>query len=294
VVERGEGVHFVVVDPVPGQVPAGVVEGDAVGEFEGSEVVADGGEAGHEGEIGAGDGEDEGVVGGVGGDDAVDVGGGGGEGVFGVADEVEGVARIHEEDSDEREDDGGGSEEARRVGVLVAKAGEVPVAFEDDGDEEGKGDGDDEVVPGLEVVVIGEEGDVAGGPKEERWDERVAEEADFHQGYEGGQQAERVEEGAEPHAVCEGGAEDGEGGRRRHAGVGVGAEEVAVVEKEVGSDEQAVVGEPDYSGDDERWDGKAEEGADAVSGAGVEEVCDGGEEEDGGGLGEDHGGDEET
>ena len=37
-----------------------------VGELHGAEVVADGAQAGHEGEVGAGDGEDEGVVGGVG------------------------------------------------------------------------------------------------------------------------------------------------------------------------------------------------------------------------------------
>ena len=43
--------------------------------------------------------------------------------------------------------------------------------------KQGEGDRDDEVVPGLEIVVVGEEGGVAGGPEEERGDERVAQEA---------------------------------------------------------------------------------------------------------------------
>src|SRR5258708_30287171 len=83
VVHGGEGVHVVVVNLVPGDVPAGEVGLDADGEVHGAEVVADGGEAGHEGELGAADGEDEWVVGGVGGDDLMDLGGGAGEGVVG-------------------------------------------------------------------------------------------------------------------------------------------------------------------------------------------------------------------
>ncbi len=83
-VEGREGVHFVVVDLVPGDVPAGAVGLDTDGEVHGAEVVADGGQAGHEGELGAADGEDERVVGAVGRDDVVDLGGGGGEGVVGV------------------------------------------------------------------------------------------------------------------------------------------------------------------------------------------------------------------
>ena len=48
-IQRGEGVHLVVVDLVPGNVPAGVIGLDADGKVHGAEVVADGGEAGHEG-----------------------------------------------------------------------------------------------------------------------------------------------------------------------------------------------------------------------------------------------------
>src|SRR5438874_2014827 len=56
-IEGGEGVHFVVVDLIPGDVPAGAIGFDADGEIHGAEVVADGGQAGHEGELGAADGE---------------------------------------------------------------------------------------------------------------------------------------------------------------------------------------------------------------------------------------------
>jgi hypothetical protein len=56
-VEEGcEGVHLVVVELVPGRVPSGAVALDALVEVEGAEVVVDGRQAGHEGEVGAGDG----------------------------------------------------------------------------------------------------------------------------------------------------------------------------------------------------------------------------------------------
>src|SRR5258708_31378936 len=91
VVHGGEGVHLVVVNLVPGDVPAGAVGLDADGEIHGAEVVADGGKSGHEGELRAADGEDERVVGGIGGDDVVDLGGGAGKRVVGGADVGEGV-----------------------------------------------------------------------------------------------------------------------------------------------------------------------------------------------------------
>ena len=94
VVHGGEGFHLVVVDLVPGDVPAGMVGLDADGKVHGAEVVADGGKAGHEGELGAADREDERVVGGIGGDDAADLGGGASEGVVGGADVVEGLAGV--------------------------------------------------------------------------------------------------------------------------------------------------------------------------------------------------------
>jgi hypothetical protein len=133
--EGGEGVHLVFVDLVPGDVPAGVVGLDADGEFHGAEVVADGGEAGHEGELGAADGEDEGVVGGVGRDDAADLRGRGGEGVVGCADVVEGLASVG--DSDGGEDGGdGGDGEAVPDGLDAGTASKVgiPEAGEDYGD----------------------------------------------------------------------------------------------------------------------------------------------------------------
>lgn len=48
-VHGGEGVHLVVFDLVPDDVPAGAVGLDSNGEVHGAEVVADGGQAGHEG-----------------------------------------------------------------------------------------------------------------------------------------------------------------------------------------------------------------------------------------------------
>src|ERR1700679_952169 len=64
-VDGGEGVHFVVLDLVPGDVPAGTVGLAAYREFHGAEVVADGGQASHERKLRAADGENERVVGGV-------------------------------------------------------------------------------------------------------------------------------------------------------------------------------------------------------------------------------------
>lgn len=58
-VQRREGVHLVVFDMVPGDVPAGAVGTDADGEVHRAEVVADRRQAGHEREIGPTDGEDQ-------------------------------------------------------------------------------------------------------------------------------------------------------------------------------------------------------------------------------------------
>lgn len=51
VIEGGECVHLVVLDLIPGDVPAGVVGLDAVGQFHGAKVVADRGQAGHQGKV---------------------------------------------------------------------------------------------------------------------------------------------------------------------------------------------------------------------------------------------------
>ena len=79
--------------------------------------------------------------------------------------------------------------------------------------------------------MISEEGRVAGGPEDERRDERVAAE-NLRAKKEGGGQGEkrqRVEDVADPETIGDGGGDDGEGGGRSHAGVGVGAEEITVV-----------------------------------------------------------------
>ncbi len=110
----GESVHLVVVDLVPGDVPAGLVGADADSEVHGAEVVADGGQAGHEGEVGAADGEDQGVVGVVGGDDVVDLRGGAGEGVLGRADVVEGLMGVGDDDGGQSSDGEARSEMVQR------------------------------------------------------------------------------------------------------------------------------------------------------------------------------------
>ena len=51
VIAGRKDVHFVVFDLVPGDVPAGMIGLDADGEVGGAEIVADGGQAGHEGEV---------------------------------------------------------------------------------------------------------------------------------------------------------------------------------------------------------------------------------------------------
>ena len=176
-VEGREGVHLVVIDLVPGDVPAGTVGLDADRELHGAEVVADGGQAGHEGELGAADREDERVVGGVGGDDLTDLRGRGGEGVVGGTDVLEGLAGVGYDKCGEGGCDGGGGEAAQGgSGCGVAGCGCAPQAGEDYRDKQGEGDCDDQVVPGLEIVVVGEESGVARGPEEKRGDERVAQE----------------------------------------------------------------------------------------------------------------------
>lgn len=94
VVLGSKGIHFFVFNLVPGDVPAGVVGLNSDRKIHGAEVVADGGQAGHEGELRAADGEDERIVGWVGGDDAMDLVGGVGEGVVGSADIVESLASV--------------------------------------------------------------------------------------------------------------------------------------------------------------------------------------------------------
>ena len=75
-VKGSEGVHLVVVNLVPGNVPAGAIGLDTNGQLHGAEVIADRRQAGHERELGAADGEDEWVVAAVGGDDLTDMVGG--------------------------------------------------------------------------------------------------------------------------------------------------------------------------------------------------------------------------
>jgi hypothetical protein len=114
VIHRGEGVHLVVLDLVPGDIPAGTIGLDTNGEVGGTEVVADGGQAGHKGELRAADGEDERVVCGVGGDDVADLGGGRGEGVVGGVDVVEGLAGVGDGEDGKDGGDGGDSETVER------------------------------------------------------------------------------------------------------------------------------------------------------------------------------------
>ncbi len=143
--------------------------------------------------------------------------------------------------------------------------------------------------------MVGEEGGVASGPEESagmsglrrRRGRRMRAET-------AARSAERVEDVADPEAVGDGVAEDGEGGGRGDAGVGVGAEEVVIVVEKVGPDDEAVVGEPDDWREGDGGEGEAEKRAETVFGAGPEDPGDRGEEKDGGGLGEDHEGKEEA
>jgi len=109
-VHGGKGVHLVVFNLVPGDVPAGMVGLDADGQVHGAEVVADGGQTGHERELRAADGKDERVMGGVRGDDLVDSVGGSGEGVVGGADVVEGLAGVGNGEDGEDGHDGADGE----------------------------------------------------------------------------------------------------------------------------------------------------------------------------------------
>ncbi len=75
----------------------------------------------------------------------------------------------------------------------------APEALEGDGDEKGDRDGDDEVIAGLQVRVVGEEGGIANGPEQQRRDEGVAEEAGIEDENDAGSdERERVEEAAYP------------------------------------------------------------------------------------------------
>ena len=97
-------------------------------------------------------------------------------------------------------------------------------------DDERDGNRDDEVATRLQVVVIAEEGEVAGDPEKQRGDERVGEEARAQEEGEGEDgEEEGVEDTTDPKSVGKG-VED-YGGKRGEfeAGVAVGGEEVAVV-----------------------------------------------------------------
>jgi hypothetical protein len=173
-VHGAEGVHLVVFNVVPGDVPAGAIGLDADGEIHGAKIVADGGKTCHKGQIGAADGEDERIMGVVGGDDAMDLGGGTGEGVVGSMDVVEGLAGVSNgEDGQDRRN--------RSYGHAAEGGGgrgsdTSPEGFEDYGDQKGERNRNDQVVTGLQVVVIGKEGCIAERPEEKRWDKRIAEE----------------------------------------------------------------------------------------------------------------------
>jgi hypothetical protein len=143
--------------------------------------------------------------------------------------------------------------------------------------------------------VIGEKGGVTCSPEEKSGDERIAEKTGTaEEDGDYGKESQRVEDVADPEAVGDGTGDDGEQVGGGDASVGVGAEEVAVVREEVGTDDEDVIAEPDGGGDDGGWNAEAEEGTEAISGAGPEKPSDGGEEKDGGGLGEDHEGNEKT
>jgi hypothetical protein len=143
--------------------------------------------------------------------------------------------------------------------------------------------------------VIGEKGGVTGGPEKKSGNERVAEKTGTaEEDGDDGKEGQGVEDVADPETVGDGTGDDGDQVRWGDAGVGVGAEEVVVVREEVGTDDEDVIAEPDDSSDDGGRNAEAEEGAQAVSGAGPEKPGDGGEEKDGGGLGEDHEGNEKT
>jgi hypothetical protein len=106
-------------------------------------------------------------------------------------------------------------------------------------------------VPGLEVVVIGEEGCVSCGPEEERGDERVAEQevGAEEEDRDAGQQGEGIEDLADPEAVSEGLGENEEDVGWGEAGIAVCVEEVVEVGKEVGTNDEDVIAEPDCGGE---------------------------------------------
>ncbi len=239
-VERSEGVHLVVIDLIPGNVPARVIGLDTEGEIHGAEVVTDRREAGHKRELGAADGEDERVVSGVGGDYLADLGGGGGEAVVGGADVVEGLMGVGYDKHCERGRNRGCSQTVQRgLAGGAAGFGGAPKAREDYRNQQGEGDSDDEVIPGLEIVVIGEEGSVARDPEEKGRNERIAQQfgPDEEDG-DGGEEREWVEDVPiqRPSAMVLPTT------RRRlegsDPGVGVGAKEIAIVGQEVGSNEK--------------------------------------------------------
>ena len=147
-------------------------------------------------------------MGGVGKDDALDGVGGGEEGVVGVEDEIELGDGVR--DGDGEDDDGGegGGCDARGA------AGGLAEGLDGEGDEDGNGCGGYEVIPGLEVVVLGEEGEVSAGPEEQRGEEWVAEEAwTPEDGQREGDEEERVKDVAHPCAVGDGVEDDGGVGR---------------------------------------------------------------------------------
>jgi hypothetical protein len=127
--------------------------------------------------------------------------------------------------------------------------GRVPEAGEDAGNQEGERDCDDQVIPGLEIIVIGEKGGVTAGPEQKGWDERVAQEAGAEEeDGNSGDEGEGIEDFANPKAIGEGVGHDGEDVGWAEAAVAVGVEEVVEVGKEVGAYDEEVVAEPGDGG----------------------------------------------
>ena len=130
VVKRRHGVHLVVVDLVPGEVPAGAVLLDAVGQLERAEVVADAGQTGHEGEVRAGDGEHQWVVLGVReavvGNVVPHLPGCIQQRVLRVANEVEGLPRVGEGDPGGNNRERGEGQRGGWPGAETGEARDVP------------------------------------------------------------------------------------------------------------------------------------------------------------------------
>jgi len=205
--------------------------------------------------------------------------------VLGMTHELERLASVRNRDS--QDDDSAGQDGE----ALRGDARHLPdeQAFQHHRNQERERNGDDKVVTRLQIIVIREKGCIARGPKDQCGDERViAHPAEASAREENGGQGQRIEDGAHPHAVLYCAQQDVGKVFARDARVGIGAEEVTVVEEEVWPDKDEEVQKPKAHAERCGRKPHSQKSPESVADRGEQQPCDGWDKEDGGSFGQNH------